>query len=395
MAQATKRSAPQDTQVAKVMLLAAVFALLVIGLLMVYSATSATLSSRGASPYASVLGQIAYALIGIVGAVIIWRFIPYHAWVGSLTWIFWGVCMILLFLTFVMGTTVNGAKRWLYIGVIGMQPSEFVKIALLLMMVKIIYEIRYNRVDMRYIIGQIVLLIFAPLIFMYFTQSDLGTTLICAVGIFAVMWIGGVSKKVLIGIVVAAAIFVVIAVFGVGYRGSRFVYLDPWNDGDGGLGAGYNIIRSFFALAEGGLFGVGIGNSHEKYQYLFASDSDFIFAVIGEEMGLVGAMFVILLFLTVLFSGLRIAVNADDNLGAMLAGGCAIMLVFQAFLNIGCAIGVFPTTGKPLPFISSGGTSIISSFILVGIILSVERASETGLHEKRRDNLRVVRRVKK
>ena len=179
---------------------------------------------------------------------------------------------------------------------------------------------------------------------------------------------------------------------GSGYRSNRFVYLDPWNDGEGGLGSGYNIIRSYFALAEGGLFGVGIGNSHEKYQYLFASDSDFIFAVLGEEMGLVGALAVIGLFLLFLFASLKISSGAPDSLGSMIAGGCAIMLVFQAFLNIGCAIGVFPTTGKPLPFISSGGTSVISSLLIVGLILSVQHASAPDRSfDKARDDLRVIR----
>ena len=169
--------------------------------------------------------------------------------------------------------------------------------------------------------------------------------------------------------------------------------MDPWNDGEGGYGTGYNIIRSYYALAEGGIFGVGLGNSHEKFQYLFASESDFIFAVIGEELGLVGALFVIGLFFCVLYAGLAIAERASDDIGAMIAGGATVMLVFQAFLNIACVIGVFPTTGKPLPFISSGGTSTIASFILVGLVLSVSAApAAPSVYEQRRADLRLVRR---
>lgn len=138
---------------------------------------------------------------------------------------------------------------------------------------------------------------------------------------------------------------------------------------------------------------MGLGNSHEKFQYLFASESDFIFAVIGEELGLVGALFVIGLFFCVLYAGLAIAERASDDIGAMIAGGATVMLVFQAFLNIACVIGVFPTTGKPLPFISSGGTSMIASFILVGLVLSVSAApAAPSVYEQRRADLRLVRR---
>lgn len=386
-----KRKAPSRIIVDRTLLLVAVFSLMIIGIVMVYSVTSADLSSNGKSPFEEVLKQIIYAGIGIVCAILIWRFFPYEIWSGRITWIIWGGCMVLLLLTFVAGTDINGAKRWLYIGSIGMQPSEFVKVALLLMTIRILYDLHQGAIEVRAALVQGLLLVIIPLGFLYVTQSDLGTTLICFVGIFAVMWIGGVNSKLMALIGVAVIILGGLAIFGSSYRSNRFVYLDPWNDGQEGRGAGYNIIRAYYALAEGGLFGVGIGNSHEKYQYLFASESDFIFAIIGEELGLVGALLVIGLFLLVLYCGLRITAAAPDMLGAMIAGGCTIMMVFQAFLNIGCSIGVFPTTGKPLPFISSGGTSMISSLVLVGLVLSVERAEETSKeYERNRSRLRVV-----
>lgn len=207
------------------------------------------------------------------------------------------------------------------------------------------------------------------------------------------MWMGGVSRRVIFACLGVAVLGGLVAIFGTGYRSDRLVFMDPWNDGEGGYGTGYNIIRSYYALAEGGIFGVGLGNSHEKFQYLFASESDFIFAVIGEELGLVGALFVIGLFFCVLYAGLAIAERAADDIGAMIAGGATVMLVFQAFLNIACVIGVFPTTGKPLPFISSGGTSMIASFILVGLVLSVPAApAAPSVYEQRRADLRLVRR---
>lgn len=384
--------AVSDVRTARTLLIIAVCALVVIGLLMVYSASYANLINEESSASSEAVSQVVYALVGIVGALILWKVLPYRVWQGPLVWVVWGVSLVLLVLTLVMGSTDYGAQRWLRLGPVGLQPSEFAKVAFLLMAVRIMYQYRAGDIELRAALVQAVLFVLIPLAFMYRSQSDLGTTLICAVGVLAVMWLGGVSSRILGVILGAGVIFVLFAIFGTGYRSDRLVYLDPWNDGEDGYGAGYNIIRSYYALAEGGIFGVGLGNGHEKFQYLFASESDFIFAVIGEELGMVGALLVIGLFLVVLVMGLRIATAAADEYGAMMAGGFTIMLVFQAFLNIGCAIGVFPTTGKPLPFISAGGTSLVISLAMVGFILSVsEGAAEPNVYERRRADLRIIR----
>lgn len=385
-----RRSGAQGTmQVPRILLLLAVLSLLLIGLIMVYSASSVTALEKGGSASAEVLDQLRYVAVGIVAAFILWRFVPYNVWCGNFVYVVWAVALVLLIMTSAMGNEGFGAQRWLTIGPINLQPSEFVKIALVLMAVRIIYDFRSGMVEARVTLIQIGLFIIMPVLIIYFTQSDLGTTLICLVGIFAVMWLGGVNPRILGIMVVVGMLFMVFAIFGTGYRSGRMVYLDPWNDGEGGYGTGFNIIRSYYAFAEGGLFGVGLGNSREKFQYLFASDSDFIFAVIGEELGLVGALLVIVLFIVVLVCGLRIAALAPDPIGTMIAGGIITMLVFQAFLNIGCTIGVLPTTGKPLPFISSGGSSMIASLIMVGLVLSVSAAPTN--EQRRRDDLRVVR----
>ncbi len=384
--------AVSDVRTARTLLIIAVCALVVIGLVMVYSASYANLINEESSASSEAVSQVVYALVGIVGALILWKVLPYRVWQGPLVWVVWGVSLVLLVLTLVMGSTDYGAQRWLRLGPVGLQPSEFAKVAFLLMAVRIMYQYRAGDIELGATVVQAVLFVIIPLAFMYRSQSDLGTTLICAVGILAVMWLGGVSSRVLGIIGIVGVVFVLYAIFGTGYRSDRLVYLDPWNDGEDGYGAGYNIIRSYYALAEGGIFGVGLGNGHEKFQYLFASESDFIFAVIGEELGMVGALLVIGLFLVVLVMGLRIATAAADEYGAMMAGGFTIMLVFQAFLNIGCAIGVFPTTGKPLPFISAGGTSLVISLAMVGFILSVsEGAAEPNVYERRRADLRIIR----
>ena len=381
-------SSASSTQLPRMALILAVLALLLIGLVMVYSASSVNALSEGGSAMGGFVSQVVYAVLGIAAAFVVWQIIPYHAWVGRFVWVVWGVSMGLLVLTAIMGSTGYGAQRWLELGPVRFQPSEFVKIALVLVAVRVFFDIRGGTAEARMSVIRVLLFIVVPLFFLYQTQSDLGTTLICIVGILAVMWLGGEKPYILITVVVLGVAFMVFAVFGTGYRSGRLVYLDPWNDGQGGYGTGYNIIRSYYAFAEGGLFGVGLGNSHEKYQYLFASDSDFIFAVVGEELGLVGALTVIILFLVMLVAGLRISSMCPDAMGSVIAGAFTTMLVFQAFLNIGCTIGVFPTTGKPLPFISSGGSSMIASLAMVGFILSVSKGDDPAT---RRGNLRAVR----
>lgn len=383
-----------DSRASRICLVASVFALVVIGLIMVYSATSTTLASQGLNPYEDVIQQLVFVGIGTLVMFILWYVVPYDDWRGRLLWAYYWFCMLLLVLTFIMGTDVNGAKRWLYLGPIGFQPSEFIKIALLMMTINIVYDHKAGALEFRAAITRFMIAVMLPLIFILLTQSDLGSVAICFVGIFAVLWLGGISGKYLAIIGISILVLGTIAIFGVGYRSSRMVFLNPWNDGDNGLGTGYNIIHAYYAIAEGGLFGVGIGSSHEKYAYLFASDSDFIFAIICEELGMVGALVVITLFVVILYAGLRIAAECRDGFGKMIAGGFAIMLVFQAFLNIGCTIGVFPTTGKPLPFISSGGSSAISSLMIVGFMLSVSRGTEKSLDvNRKRENIRVMRNV--
>lgn len=395
MAARARQNAPQtgpSLQGPRVLLLLCVLALVLIGLVMVFSASVVKALENGAPAETFFRSQVIFAVLGTIIAFVLWKVVPYRVWIGPTVWIVWAGALALILAVWLVGVDHYGAKRWLSVGGSEMQPSEFCKIAFLLVAVRLLVDYRSGTVELKTTLLRAFVLIIVPIAIMYRTQSDLGTTAICFVGILAVMWMGGVSKRVLAACVVVAVAGAVMAVFGTGYRADRMVFLDPWNDGEGGYGKGYNIIRSFYALSEGGIFGVGLGNSHEKFQYLFASESDFIFAIIGEELGLVGALAVIALFFGVLFAGLSIAKRASDDVGSMIAGGCTVMLVFQAFLNIACVIGVFPTTGKPLPFISSGGTSMLASFILVGLILSVSAADrEPSVYEQRRADLRLVK----
>ena len=376
----------------RVALILAVLALTLIGFVMIYSASSVSAITESGNAASYLFDQLRFAVIGLLAAFVLYRFIPYRVWAGPMVWVIWAIGVLLLVATALIGTTALGAQRWVNIGPISLQPSEFVKIALVLMAARLFSELRAHVLDIRTFLVQVLILLVAPTGFLFATQSDLGSTAIIFLGIIAVMWLGEVPWQIIVAVIVLAILFAIGATFFSPYRSDRLLYINPWNDGKNGYGNGYQIIHSFYAFAQGGIFGVGLGNSREKFLYLPESETDFIYAIIGEELGLIGAVLIILLFLVIVWAGMRIARSAPDDFGAMVAGSLTIMLVFQAFLNIGCVIGLFPTTGKPLPFVSSGGSSLIASFIMVGIILSVSRSSGAlSSPEKRREELRVVR----
>lgn len=386
-----KKAMPPDVAGPRIVMLLAVLALTLLGFVMIYSASSIAAISENADAASYLFDQLRFAVVGVVAAFILWKLIPYRVWAGPAVWVIWGIAVLLLLLTAVTGLSALGAQRWLVLGPISLQPSEFVKIAIVLAAARLFSDFRAGAVDMRTFIVEILLVIVAPTVFLFTTQSDLGTTVIIAVGILSVMWLGEVPLRTMFIVALGFGVFAIAAIVISSYRGDRFLYLNPWNDGQNGQGRGYQIIHSYYAFSEGGIFGAGLGNSREKYLYLPESETDFIYAIIGEELGLVGAFSVIVVFLALLWAGMRIARSAADDYGAMVAGSLTIMLVFQAFLNIGCAIGLFPTTGKPLPFISSGGSSLIASFMMVGIIMAVsEDVVGKSIHDRRRDDLRVV-----
>jgi len=377
----------------RLVLLVAVFGLTLLGFVMIFSASSISAITEG-DQTSYLFDQLVFAVLGVASAFVLWKVIPYQLWATRLIWVVWGIAVALLLLTAVMGIAALGAQRWLVLGPISLQPSEFAKIAIVLMAAYQFSNLRAGFSDVRQFIVSLIVCVILPTMFLYVTQSDLGTTMIIAVGVLAVMWLGEVPLRVVVITIGALALFAVFAVVLSSYRSDRFLFIDPWNDGEGGRGNGYQLVHSYYAIAEGGIFGVGLGNSREKYLYLPESETDFIFSIICEELGMVGALLVIAVFLVVLWAGLRIARAASTDFGAMMAGSLIVMLVFQAFLNIGCAIGVFPTTGKPLPFISSGGSSLIASFMMVGLILSVsEGSSRQAIAERRRDDLRVIHRA--
>ncbi|WP_080803482.1 FtsW/RodA/SpoVE family cell cycle protein [Arabiibacter massiliensis] len=400
MAAARMRETPAHIMAPRLIMLLAVLGLVLLGLVMVYSTSSVIALVKAASPdevnpMADMLAQLRYAGVGAVAAFVIYRFFPPSVWRSNFVYIVWAAALVLLVLTELFGTGEDewGAKRWLSLGPLSLQASEFAKIALVLVAARLFADMREGLLSVKAFFVQVFVLLLVPVFIILKLQSDLGTAMICVVGVFAVMWLGEVPGRTM---AIVAAVVVAVGAIGVlsePYRLARLmVFMDPWNDGEGGYGTGYQLIHSLYAIAGGGAGGAGLGNSHEKFLYLTQSESDFIFAIVAEELGLWGAAGVIVLFLLLLYAGMRIARSASDNFGTMVAGGLTIMIAFQAFLNIAMVIGWFPVVGKPLPFISSGGSSLIASLMMVGLILSVSRdAAAPDVYDRRRADLRVVR----
>jgi cell division protein FtsW len=382
------KSASAQVMVPRLLVILSTAFLLAVGLVMVYSSSSITSLVEQGDPLGETVKQCIFALLGIGIAVFISLKLKEGHWRGLFGTGFYFVCLGGLFLTALLGTVGLGAKRWLIIGPISLQISEFAKIALVIIAAKYVEQYWEGRIGGFDLLKPIAAVI-VPLFFIVVLQSDLGTTIICFAGLIAVVVCSGVSGRTIaisLGMVALAAVAITLVT---PYRAARLSnFTDPWADAQG---TGYQLVHSFQALASGGFFGVGIGNSYEKLQYLPEAETDFIFAIIGEELGFIGGALVILAFLAFLWGGFRIAQQARSPFSAYIAAGLTVMIVFQAFLNIACVMGFAPTTGKPLPFISSGGSSLLSSLTLVGILLSISFDSNSeGEYRQRRDNLRVV-----
>ncbi|NLG10868.1 MAG: putative lipid II flippase FtsW [Coriobacteriaceae bacterium] len=387
MAKGNDRITPARIHGPRLMLIATVVILLAGGLVMIYSASSIVgLNEYGNSAH-YFTRQLSLILAGLV-ALAIAAWIPYTAWESLLSWSVWAFLVVLLILTLVLGTEELGAKRWVTLFGQSFQPSEFAKIAILLVIASLVVRLREQRIDLSTFIKLMVAAIAVPILLIA-VQKDLGTIVIAAFGIIAVFWFGEFPRlPIFIGIGLLVIIGASSIVFE-GYRQARIsAFIDPWSDP---LGSGYQIINAFYAFSDGGLFGVGLGMSRQKFLYLPEAHNDFIFAIIGEELGLVGALAVVILFILFLFAAFRIARNAPDLLGRIIAGTSATLIGSQAFLNIACVVGLAPVTGKPLPFISYGGTSVVAALILVGLILSVSFHSNVpDSASRRRDQLLVL-----
>jgi len=346
-------------------------ALTCLGIVMVYSASSVAAQAQYRDGAFFLKRQVLYTIIGLAAMSVAWKvhYARLRRWTVPLLALTVLAVIVVLFPH--IGRVAGGARRWLPLGgVFNFQPAELAKLGLILYLSNFLAN-RGARVR-QFIPGLVppllVLLILAVAIL---KQPDLGSVLILAMIAGVMLFVGGARLVHLLAIGCAAVPAVIAVVLHESYRSSRLLaFLDPWKDPQG---TGFHIIQSLLALGSGGLTGLGLGHSTQKFFYLPERHTDFIFAIIGEELGLAGAGAVIVLFALIAVWGFRIASRLPDRYGILLTTGLTTMLVGQAALNIGVVTGAVPITGVPLPFISFGGSSLVSNYLAIGMLLNLSQ----------------------
>ena len=348
-----------------------VFALVAFGCLMVYSPSFYTASVRYGNEYFFLFKQLLGVGLGIF-AMIFFTFFDYHL-LKKFRYIILAVCVVLLILVFVPGFGVQsyGANRWVNFFGISIQPSELTKFALVLFLASYLSE---NHDKVKTFKGLMPALIVAGVLcLLVIIEPSMSVTMCLAFLTFFMLIIGGINKKHTLLFSSVAVMAVPALIIAEPYRMKRlFAFLDPWISPQG---EGFQLIQSLYSLGNGGLFGVGLFNSRQKYLFLPFAESDFIFSIIGEEFGLIGSLLLILVFGILVFFLIKIGLNAKDRFGCLLSCGVGILIAVQTLLNIAVVTGSIPPTGLPLPFISSGGTSVAVFMAGVGVCLNVHRKS--------------------
>ncbi len=345
-------------------------ALVALGLLLIYSGSARSYSGPLLSPSNPVAKQAVFAVVG-VGAMLLVSKLDYH-YLTHYSWLFYAIGVLALIFIIPIGHTAGGSTRWFNVGPLQVQPSEFAKLATVLLLARFFSEHGGDAKDLRTLL--ISLAIVVPVAFLVFIEPDLGTTVVFLSIWLGVVTVAGVSRSHLL---IMAALFVAAlpflwTFFVADYQVERIsVLIDPYAD-QGGLGAGYNNIQSEIAVGSGQLFGKGWGNGDQtKFGYLKVPTKDFIFSVMGEEGGFAGSMLMFALFIVLLMRGIRAAQIAGDPAGQLVAVGIVVLILMQTFINVAVNLSLFPVTGVPLPFVSQGGSSLLSLFISIGILQSI------------------------
>lgn len=350
----------------------AVIVLLSIGLVMVFSASSVMGINDFRDPHYYVKKQTLWALVGLllmyVAANVDYHIYQYLALPGLL------IAIVLLILVLLIGEDIGGAKRWIDLGLINLQPSEVAKLAMV-NYTAVYISTKRGRIR-RFFTGLLPLLVFLGIqCGLIIQEPDFGTAMTMAFTVIIILFAGGAHLGQLLALGCLAIPGVYYLVKFEPYRMKRLMaFLDPWADP---TGAGWNVIQSLTAIGSGGFFGLGLGNSRQKFSYLPEHHTDFIYAILCEELGFIGGMLVLLLFFVIAWRGLRIALNAPDLFGSLLAIGLTSTIGFQALLNIGVVTGTLPVTGITLPFISYGGSSLLISLASVGVLLNISRQNRS------------------
>ena len=365
------RSAPAgQATIPFYLLFGTILTLNAIGLVMVLSVSSVTSLYVGQSTWFTFQRQLVWCMGGLVALVFVMR-TDYRQWKKYANA---AVALTMLLLVAVLvpgiGTTANGATRWIYFGPISFQPSELAKLAMVLFAAAWLANKAGEERNARTTIRP-VLVICCIMCGFILLQPNLGTAVVIVVIAFAALFMAGVPLLPLTGWSLLSGGAAALAAWGSGYRRDRVTsMLDPWSDP---LDTGWQTIQSRVGIASGGPSGVGLGESRIKWGFLPEAQTDFIFAVLAEEMGWLGAMFVIGLFAGFVICGIWVALNAPDRFGQVLATGITVWVGAQAFVNIAAVVGVLPITGVPLPFLSVGGSALLTSMVATGMLLNIAR----------------------
>jgi cell division protein FtsW len=352
------------------LLLGSVAFLIALGLVMVFSASSATAYADYHDTAHYLKRQVIYLLVGLVLAYVVYR-LDYRKLRGIAPAVV-VVTFVLLVVTLIphVGLAAGGSRRWLGLHAISFQPSEVGKLALVLFLAAKLSQLGEGIRSLSKGVAPtlfVTLLLAAPV----FLEPDMGTGSLYIFTAFAILFTAGARFEHLIMCAMVMLPAAAIVVGSSAYKRARvFAFLDPWKDAQN---TGFHIVQSLLALGSGGLFGLGLGASRQKYFYLPMPHTDFIFAVIGEELGMLGCITVIALFVLFAVRAVTLAIKCPDRFGMLLALGCTFMIVIQAFINIGVVTSSWPVTGVPLPFMSFGGTSLIVCLIAVALIANITR----------------------
>lgn len=351
--------------------LTVVLLLLCYGLIMVFSASSASAHYQFGDAYYFIKRQFAWAVIG-VGIMLMVSRISYKT-IYKYALHLMVVTIIMLILVPLIGIEAKGAKRWLGFGAFSFQPSEVAKFAIIVFLARSLTVNgealkTFTKGFLPYvcIVGLMALLVFI--------EPHLSGAVVIAMGGFIVLWAAGAKLSHFMTVGLPAVAVVVVAMFSAEYRADRFfAFLDPFKYKQG---EGYQIVQSLYAIGSGGFFGLGLGQSRQKYLYLPEAQNDFVFSIICEELGFIGAALMILLFVILLWKGIKIASNAPDRFSKLMVTGIIGLIAVQVIINIAVVTSSMPATGMPLPFFSYGGTSLVFILAEMGVVLSVSRECE-------------------
>ncbi len=351
-------------------LLAIIIGLSFLGVVMVLSASSVTALDEYGDSWHFFRRQAMWLCIGLA-AMVVTTVVDYRMWARIAKPLLL-VCVALLCIVLIpqFGRNINGSSRWIAVGGFTFQPSEIVKLALIVFVADLLAKPSRPIEDLKGTVAP-VLLWLGGVALLVVLEPDLGTAIISAIIVFAMLNAAGLSKTVLAGLATLGTLGAGLFAFTSSYRRERiFAFRDPWADE---LDTGFQNLQSLVAISNGGITGTGLGASRGKWGFLPYAHNDFIFAIVAEELGLIGGVVVVLSFLGFAIAGLIVAARVRDRFGSLLAVGITTWIVVQAFVNIGVVIGALPVTGVTLPFMSLGGTSLVLTLAACGMLLNVAR----------------------